>query len=276
MPRSRPELQVFFSRRGPNRSGYAIFALVMLATVAAAVYFVFFWRKEHHRIDSIAVLPLENSSQNPELNFVSDGLSEALIDRLSQLPQLKVIARNSSFAFRGANTDLREVARKLGVRALVTGTVAQVNDELIIRIEIVDAVENTHLTGAHFRRKAGNVLDIQSEIARMTVEKLQLKLTDSQSKRLAGTETDNSEAYRFYLNGLVELNGPSGARGRALNISSGPWHSIRVSQRRMPRSPGSIGCGRTAATTRACSCRKRKRRPNARLKLIPITRKLTP
>jgi len=196
--------------------GYAIFALVLLAAVSVAAYFVFFWRKDNQRIDSIAVLPLGNSSHNPDLNFVSDGLSEALIDRLSQLPQLKVIARNSSFAFRGPNTDLREVARKLGVRALVTGTVAQVGDELIIRIEIVDAVENTHLTGAHFRRKAGNVLDIQSEIARMTVEKLQLKLTDSQSKRLAGNETDNSEAYRFYLNGLVELNGPLGAQGRAL------------------------------------------------------------
>lgn len=196
--------------------GYAIFALVLLAAVSAAVYFAFFWPKDNQRIDSIAVLPLENSSQNPELNFVSDGLSEALIDRLSQLPQLKVIARNSSFAFRGPNPDLREVARKLGVRALVTGTVAQVNDELIIRIEIVDAVENTHLTGAHFRRKAGNVLDIQGEIARMTVEKLQLKLTDSQSKRLVVNGTENSEAYRFYLNGLVELNGPSGVHGRAL------------------------------------------------------------
>src|SRR5687767_6580086 len=123
--------------------GYAIFALVLLAAIAAAAYLAFFWRTDN-RIDSIAVLPLENSSQNPELNFVSDGLSEALIERLSQLPQLKVIARNSSFAFRGPNTDLREVARKLGVRAVVTGTVAQVNDELVIRIEIVDAVENTH------------------------------------------------------------------------------------------------------------------------------------
>jgi len=193
----------------------AISAVALLAAVSVAVYFVFFW-KDSRQIDSIAVLPLENSSHNPDLTFVSDGLSEALIDRLSQLPQLKVIARNSSFAFRGANTNLREVAQKLGVRALVTGTVAQVGDELIIRIEIVDAVENTHLTGAHFRRKAGNVLDIQNEIARMTVDKLQLKLTNSQSKRLAGNETDNSEAYRFYLNGLVELNGPSGVQGRAL------------------------------------------------------------
>jgi eukaryotic-like serine/threonine-protein kinase len=205
-----------FQEAKTRRVGYAITAVVLLAAVLSAVYFVFFWRKDNHRIDSIAVLPFENSSNNSDLNFVSEGLSEALIDRLSQLPQLKVVARNSSFAFRGANLDLREVARKLGARALVTGSVTQLGDEVMIRIEIVDAVENTHLAGANFRRKAGNVLDLQSEIARMTVEKLQLRLTDAQSKRLSGIETDNSDASRFYLSGLVELNGPSGVHGRAL------------------------------------------------------------
>jgi eukaryotic-like serine/threonine-protein kinase len=199
-----------------NRFRYPIFALVLLAAVSFAGYFVFVSIKENRRIDSIAVLPLENSSGSPDLNFVSDGLSEALIDRLSLLPQLKVIARNSSFAFRGAKADLREIAQKLGVRAIVTGSVAQIGDELIIRIDVVDAVENTHLAGGNFRRKSGDLLGIQSEIARMTAEKLQLKLTSSQSKRLAGNETENSEAYRFYLNGLVELNGASNVRNRAL------------------------------------------------------------
>ena len=206
-----------FQEAKTRRVGYSIAAVVLLAAVLSAIYFVFFWGKDTHRIDSIAVLPLENSSNNSDLNFVAEGLSEALIDRLSQLPQLKVIARNSSFAFRGPNLDLRDVARKLGARALVTGSVTQVGDDVIIRIEIVDAVENAHLAGANFRRTVGNVLDLQSEIARMTVEKLQLRLTDSQSKRLTGNDTDNSEAYRFYLNGLVELNGPSGVYGRALD-----------------------------------------------------------
>jgi eukaryotic-like serine/threonine-protein kinase len=206
----------FFQQIQTNQLRYSVFALILLTATSLAVYFVFVSLKDNRRIDSIAVLPLENSSRNPELNFVSDGLSEALIDRLSQLPQLKVIARNSSFAFRGADTDLREVARKLGVRTLVTGSVAQSGDELAIRVDVMDAVENTHLTGAHFRRKIGDLLDIQSKIARMTAEKLQLKLTSSQSKRLAEHETENSEAYRFYLSGLVELNGSLGAQSRAL------------------------------------------------------------
>lgn len=197
-----------------NRLRYFVFAPILSVAVFFVAYFIYNSLKDNSRIDSIAVLPLENSS--PDLNFVSDGLSEALIDRLSQLPQLKVIARSSSFAFRGSNQDIREIARKLGVRAIVTGSVTQVGDELIIRIDVVDAVENTHLTGGSFRRKTGDLLGIQNEIARLTAEKLQLKLTDSQSKRLAGNETENSEAYRFYLNGLVLQNGPLETKSRAL------------------------------------------------------------
>ena len=202
--------QTFF-----NKFRYPVFAVVLLAMVSAA-YFAFVSFGNKPQIDSIAVLPFENSTRNADLNYVSDGLSEALIDRLSQLPQLKVIARNSSFAFRGATSDLREIASKLNVRAVVTGNVTQIGDELLIRVDVVDAVENTHLTGGQFRRKGTDLLSIQSEIARMIAEKFALKLTSSQSKRLAENGTENSEAYRFYLNGLVELNGPLDVRSRAL------------------------------------------------------------
>ncbi len=198
-----------------NRFRYPIFAFVLFALIAAG-YFAFFSFGNKKRIDSIAVLPFENSTRNSDLNFVSDGLSEALIDRLSQLPQLKVIARNSSFAFRGATTDLREVASKLNVQAVVTGNVTQIGDELLIRVDVVDAVENTHLTGGQFRRKVGDLLNTQSEIAQMIAQKFEFKLTSSQSKRFAENGTENSEAYRFYLSGLVELNGAQDIRSRAL------------------------------------------------------------
>ena len=198
-----------------HRVFYSILALALLAAVSSAAYFLFATPGDNRRGDSIAVLPFENSSGDPELTFVSDGLSEALIDRLSQLPQLKVISRQSSFAFRGAQ-NLREVADKLGVRVIVTGKVAQVGGDLIVKLDVVDAVEDRQLTGGQFRRKPGDLLNIQTEIARRAAEQLSVKLTDAQSKRLADNGTDNSEAYRFYLNGLVELNGPQDVRGRAL------------------------------------------------------------
>ena len=202
--------------RQPRRALYATLALALTAVAFSVVYFGLIASGDSRRIDSIAVLPFENLSGDSELTFVSDGLSEALIDRLSQLPQLKVISRQSSFAFRGAQHDLREVAAKLGVRAVVTGKVSRVGEELVVRLDVVDAAENRQLAGAQFRRKPGDLPGLQSEIARTATEQLQVKLTDEQTKRVAENGTDDSEAYRFYLSGLVELNGPQDVRGRAL------------------------------------------------------------
>jgi serine/threonine protein kinase/Tfp pilus assembly protein PilF len=199
-----------------DRFRYPIIALVLVALVSAAVYFAFFASTGNRQINSIAVLPFENSTNNEDLKIVSDGLSEDLIDRLSQFSQLKVIARNSSFSFRGVNNDLREVASKLGVQAIVTGNITQVGDDLVIRFDVTDTVENTQITGGKFQRKTGDLLNIQSEIAKIIAEKMKLKLTSTQSKRLAENATENSEAYRYYLSGLVELNGPLDIRSRAL------------------------------------------------------------
>ncbi len=189
----------------------AMLVLVLFTLVLSAVYFF-----SNRKIDSIAVLPFENRSGNPELAYVSDGLSESLIDRLSELPQLKVISRNSSFKFRGANSDLRNIASQLGVRAILTGSVAQVGEDLVIRFSLVDASNDQQITGGQYQRKANNILRVQNEIAQAASEKLLLKLTDSQSKRLAESGTENSDAYRYYLSGLVELNGPQDARSKAL------------------------------------------------------------
>ncbi|MBA2494765.1 MAG: hypothetical protein H0V31_08745, partial [Acidobacteria bacterium] len=103
-------------------------------------------------ITAVAVLPFENGSGDANLDYLSDGLSENLIDRLSALPQLKVIARSSSFKYRGQNVDLQDAARKLGVQAIVTGKVARRGDDLSIRVEMIDARENKHLWGEQFNR----------------------------------------------------------------------------------------------------------------------------
>jgi serine/threonine protein kinase/Tfp pilus assembly protein PilF len=213
---SSPSLESVFRQAQTHKVRSSIVALVLLALVSSGVYLIFVTLDSNRQIDSIAVLPFENPSGNSDLAYVSDGLSEGLIDRLSQLPQLRVISRNSSFKFRGANIDVRKVASQLGVRVIVTGSVAQLGDDLVIRVDIVDATENRHLTGGQYRRKAGDLLSIQNEIARRAFQQLRLKLTDSQSKRLAENGTENSEAYRYYLAGLVELNGPQDVRSRAL------------------------------------------------------------
>jgi TolB-like protein/Tfp pilus assembly protein PilF len=204
-------------RKAQNRKVLStIFALVFIALLSSVAYLSFFATRGDRKIDSIAVLPFENRSGSPDLNYLSDGLSESLIDRLSELPQLKVISRNSSFKFRETNIDLRKVASQLGVRAVLTGSVTRVGDDLDIRFDIVDVADDRQIGGGNYRQRGDDILRVQNEIAQAASEKMRLKLTDAQSERFGKNATENSEAYHYYLNGLVELNGPQDVRGKAL------------------------------------------------------------
>lgn len=206
-----------FGKAENNRVRNSVVAVALLAVVSSVAYFGFIRSgSDDQPIDSIAVLPFENLSGSADLAYASDGLSEALIDSFSQLPQLRVISRSSSFKFRGADLDIRDVSSKLGARAIVTGSVNKIGDELSIRIDVVDAVQNRQLAGANYRRKAAELISIPNEIAKAATDQLQLKLTGLQTKRLTERGTANSEAYRYYLSGLVELNGSQEMRSRAL------------------------------------------------------------
>ncbi len=202
---------------GENRTLRSVFigsTLVVLLSLAG--YFAFLSSGRAQQIDSIAVLPFANLSEDPDLAYLSNGLSDTLIDRLSQLPQLKVISRGSSSKFRDRYLDPGSVASELDVRAIVTGTVSRDGDYLAVRFDITDTAENTQLGGGQFRRKAGDLVSIQNEIAQTAIEQLRLKLTDAQSRRMVDSATENSDAYRYYLSGLVELNGPLFVRSKAL------------------------------------------------------------
>ncbi len=202
-----------------------IISALIIGLVSLGIYFAVPTSNAVAQIDSLAVLPFENASSDADLNYVSDGLSESLIDRFAQLRQLKVISRHSSFKFRGPDLDLRDVASRLGVRAIVTGSVSKVGDDLSIRIDIVDAVDDRHLGGGQYRRKADGLLSVQNEIARAVADSLKLRLSTPQAERFNEFATQNSEAFRYYLSGLVELNGPQDIRGRALEYFE---HAVRL------------------------------------------------
>jgi TolB-like protein/DNA-binding winged helix-turn-helix (wHTH) protein/Tfp pilus assembly protein PilF len=150
---------------------------------------------------SIAVLPFVNGSNNPDVEYLSDGVTESLINSLSQLPAFKVIARNSSFKYRGKNVDPQEVARALGVEAILTGRVTQRGNDLLISVELVDARDNTQMWGDQYNRKATDLLAVQSEISHEIAEKLRLRLTPVEHQQLAKRETVNPQAYELSLKG---------------------------------------------------------------------------
>jgi serine/threonine-protein kinase len=177
--------------------------LVLAALVVAIVAFTYlaFVRSAKTSINSVAVMPFVNVSKDANTEYLSDGISESLINNLSQLPQLKVIARSSSFKYKGKEIDPEEVAKTLGVGAIVTGRIVQRGDELQISVELVNAQDKTQMWGEQYNRRAADLQAVQAEIAHNVSEKLRLRLTGVQEQQLAKQATQNPQAYQLYLNG---------------------------------------------------------------------------
>jgi TolB-like protein/DNA-binding winged helix-turn-helix (wHTH) protein/Tfp pilus assembly protein PilF len=172
--------------------------LTLAAIVAAAIYF----NKPVETIDSVAVMPFVNVSGDPNTEYLSEGLSDSIIDNLSQLATLKkVIALNSVLRYKGKHLDPQAVGRELNVRAVLMGRLVQQGDSVSISTELVDVRDNRRLWGAQYNRKLANINVVQTQIAQDISEQLRLSLTGEDKKRLNKRYTEDGEAYRLYLMG---------------------------------------------------------------------------
>jgi TolB-like protein/Flp pilus assembly protein TadD len=152
-------------------------------------------------IDSLAVLPFENVSGDPEHEYLSDGITGSLINILASLPKLRVMAQSTVLRYKGHSVDPQAVGRELNVRAVLMGKMMQSRGSLRIGAELVDVATGRQLWGAHYDRESGEIFKIQDEISNEISEKLRLQLSRSEKKRLTRRYTDNTEAYRLYLQG---------------------------------------------------------------------------
>jgi len=152
-------------------------------------------------IESVAVLPFENKSGNVDSEYLSDGLAESLIYRLSQLPNLKVSPRSSVFRYKGKEIDSEKIGHELGVDAVMSGRLIQRGDDLVISVDLIDVRNNKTLWGEQFERKMSDLLTTQKEIAAAIADKLQLRLSGNDSKGMTKQYTSNNEAYQLYLQG---------------------------------------------------------------------------
>ena len=193
-----------------------VLALVLLLGIigSAAVWL----RPRGTAIESLAVLPFVNASGDPDAEYLSDGITESLINSLSQLPHLKVMSRNSVYRYKGRESDAQAMGRDLKVQAVLTGRVVQRGDGLFISAELVDVRDNSHLWGDQYNRRLSEILAMQEEIAREISEKLRLRLTGEENSRLTRRYTDNTEAYQLYLKGRFFWN----QRGQGL-VKSVPF-----------------------------------------------------
>ncbi|MCA1622922.1 MAG: protein kinase [Acidobacteria bacterium] len=200
-----------------HKAGFLALAVLLLAAIGLGYWFFPSRSSGAAPISSIAVLPFENASGDAGLDYLSDGVSESVIDRLSQFPQLKVIARSSSFKYRGV-VNLSEAANALGVQAIVTGKVIKRGDDLTIRVELVDARDNRQLWSENYKRRAADALFVQQEIAQTVSQKLRLPTTDAlEERQLAKGETTNPLAYELVLKGrYARSKGTAESRKKAI------------------------------------------------------------
>ena len=180
--------------------------VLILLLVAGSAYYFYFARSSKTPIDSIAVLPLNNTSGDPNAEYLSDGISEALINSLTELQQLRVVARGIAFRYKGKEVDPQAVGRELNVRAVLMGRVRQVGDALSIQVDLVDVTTGAQLWGGEYERKVSDVLSVKQTIAREIIEKLRLRLSGDEQQRLVRRDTTNAEAYPFYLRGRYYWN----------------------------------------------------------------------
>jgi serine/threonine protein kinase/Tfp pilus assembly protein PilF len=163
-------------------------------------------RRTRKAIDSLAILPLVNASGDPNAEYLSDGITESIINNLSQISKLRVMARSTVFRYKGREVDPQTVGRELGVRAVLTGRALQLGDRIVIGTELVDASDGSQLWGEQYRRNVLDIFAVQEEISREISAKLRLKLNGAEKKRLTKRYTENTEAYQFYLKGRYYEN----------------------------------------------------------------------
>jgi serine/threonine protein kinase len=161
-------------------------------------------RRSRKAINSIAILPLVNASSDPNMEYLSDGITEVLINNLSRLPKLRVMARSTTFRYKGLDIDPLQVGNDLGVRAILTGRVRQINSNLIIATELVDVSDGSQLWGEQYNRKMSDIFAIQEEISQDILDTLRLKLGGKEKK--VTIQCCNTEAYELYLKGRFHWN----------------------------------------------------------------------
>ncbi|MFN2453327.1 MAG: winged helix-turn-helix domain-containing tetratricopeptide repeat protein [Pyrinomonadaceae bacterium] len=157
-------------------------------------------------IKTLAVLPFVNVNSDPALDYLSDGITESIINSLSQLSPLRVLARSTVFRFKGREVDPQQIGRELGVRALLIGRVIQLGDKLVVSTELVDTTDGAQLWGTQYNRTTSDILALQEDIASEISRNLRLKLTSAEQKQLSKRYTEDVQAYHLYLRGRYYWN----------------------------------------------------------------------
>ena len=187
--------------RRTRKATLAAAAVALLLAIGAGWAYLHF-RPSGTHISSLAVLPFLNTTKDPNTEYLSDGITETLIDNLSQIPNLRVMAPATIFSYKGKDVDPRQVGRDLHVSAVLQGRLTKLGDTLLIRTDLVNTEDGSEIWGEEYNRKFADIMAVQSDISQVIVDKLRLRLSGEEAKKLSRPATVNSAAYELYLKGL--------------------------------------------------------------------------
>ena len=181
---------------------YGVLGLLAVLILAGAIFFL----TSSRPINSVAILPFVNDSKDPNAEYLSDGLTESIINSLSQLPNLKVMSRNAAFRFKGSNLDPLEAGRSLNVGAVLTGRLVKLDDRFVVKTELIKVDDGSQLWGAEYNSSLADIFSIQDEVSKKISQSLRLRLTGADEEKLARRYTNDAEAYQLYLKGRYFWN----------------------------------------------------------------------
>jgi eukaryotic-like serine/threonine-protein kinase len=190
---------------GSKRNYWIPAALLMIAAVIGGLFFYRSYYGTDKAIHSLAVLPFRNLNPDPQTEYLSDGISDSIINNLSPISQLRVMARSTVFTYKNKEVDPRQIHKDLGVDGVVTGELLQQGEDLVIRTNLIDARDGSTLWGEQYQSKLQDLLSIQSQISKEISNALRIKLSKNDENLLVKNYTSDSEAYQLYLKGQFFL-----------------------------------------------------------------------
>ncbi len=184
-----------------HKGALALSILLIAGIAALSIWMLGFRDRSGDQIESLAVMPFVNASGVGDIEYLSDGLTESLINSLSRVPRLAVKGRSSVFRYKGRDIEPREVAAELGVQAILNGRITQHGDMITLSLDLVDAATGNQIWGEQYNRKMADLALLQDDISKDVSTRLREKLTGAEQKLVAGSTTENSEAYQLYWKG---------------------------------------------------------------------------
>jgi serine/threonine-protein kinase len=189
------------SQTGSRHARWMVYSVLGVLLCGLIVGAIVYFTRPPVAINSVAVLPFVNDSKDPNVEYLSDGITESIINNLSQLPELRVMSRNAAFRFKGSNLDPVEAGRNLNVGAVLTGRLVKLNDRFVIKAELIKVADGSQLWGDEYNSSLADIFAVQDEVSKKIYQSLRLRLSGADEQKLAKRYTHDAEAYQLYLKG---------------------------------------------------------------------------